>query len=483
METMIDIKNLTKSFGKVQAVKNLSLSVPAGEIFGLVGSDGAGKTTTLRMLVGALQADSGNISISGFAIPEQVEEARLRIGYLSQRFSMYEDLTVLENIRFFAEVRGLDRNTWLPRCLEILEFVGLAGFKDRRAGQLSGGMKQKLGLASALVSNPSILLLDEPTTGVDPLTRQDFWQLLVRLVNEQNNGGIGVAVILTTPYMDEASRCSRIGFMRTGELIASGSPTELRQRLQDSLLEVKGGPVRVLSSLITGNPDVDDVRIFGDRLHVRVKPGSMNKVQTGLQTRFSQSGYNAVSVYPVAASLEDVFLALSEQFQESPVSKLDLPEAQARALQALLDLVPPREFGWMLTGSANLRLQGVDVPVNDIDLYCPKESIHAMEKAMKEYIQTPVHLWESDSLRSLDGKLVIHGIQVELISQMQGLNEQGQWVDRRVCEQDCWVNWRGKQIPVISLEDELNAYEMMGRKGKADAIRGFFRSKPEVENG
>ena len=182
-DLLISAHNISKSFGDLKAVEGVSLQIRAGEIYGLVGSDGAGKTTTMRLLVGALKADSGDVSICGFDISKEVENARSQIGYLSQRFSLYEDLTVLENIRFFAEVRGLKSDEWLPRCMEILEFVGLNKFTDRRAGQLSGGMKQKLGLASALVARPRVLLLDEPTTGVDPVTRQDFWQLVIKLVS------------------------------------------------------------------------------------------------------------------------------------------------------------------------------------------------------------------------------------------------------------------------------------------------------------
>src|SRR5512135_3460876 len=182
MTYLIEATDLRKSFGSVHAVDGVTLKIEPGEIYGLVGSDGAGKTTTMRLLVGALKADKGRTLVAGYNIDKQTEDARSQVGYLSQRFSLYEDLTVLENIRFFAEVRGLQPNEWLPRCMDILDFVGLAGFKDRRAGQLSGGMKQKLGLASALVTRPRILLLDEPTTGVDPVTRQDFWQLLISLV-------------------------------------------------------------------------------------------------------------------------------------------------------------------------------------------------------------------------------------------------------------------------------------------------------------
>ena len=227
---LVSATNLKKYFGATHAVDDISLHVQEGEIYGLVGSDGAGKTTTMRLLVGALLPDAGEINVCGYDVRKQVEQVRSQIGYLSQRFSMYEDLTVLENIRFFAEVRGLSQTEWLPRSMEILEFVGLANFKDRRAGQLSGGMKQKLGLASALVTRPRLLLLDEPTTGVDPVTRQDFWQLVIKLVSQpltptplslagegsRERVG-GVSVIISTPYMDEASRCHRVGFMKTGK--------------------------------------------------------------------------------------------------------------------------------------------------------------------------------------------------------------------------------------------------------------------------
>ncbi len=252
MTVLIDASHLRKAFGATVAVDDLSLQVEEGEIYGLVGSDGAGKTTTVRLLVAALKPDSGQASVCGFPLDKKAEQARSQLGYLSQRFSLYEDLTVLENIRFFAELRGLHRQEWLPRCLETLEFVGLAGFKDRRAGQLSGGMKQKLGLASALVTRPRLLLLDEPTTGVDPVTRQDFWQLLIRIVsatlpnsplNSERNGGIQRGVLLTTPYMDEASRCHHVGFMRQGKVIAEGTPSELRASLAGRILELRGDSI------------------------------------------------------------------------------------------------------------------------------------------------------------------------------------------------------------------------------------------------
>src|SRR5512138_3627589 len=272
MNPLVQANHMRKSFGDLVAVDDVSLFVQPGEIYGLVGADGAGKTTTMRLLVGALQADAGEVNICGYDINRQTEQARSQFGYLSQRFSMYEDLTVLENIRFFAEVRGLRSDEWLPRSLEILDFVGLEKFKDRRAGQLSGGMKQKLGLASALVTRPKLLLLDEPTTGVDPVTRQDFWQLVIRLTTQ----GDGVAVIISTPYMDEASRCHRVGFMKDGHIIAEDTPSNLRGLLNGRILELRGSPINVLRHVAHKDPDVEDVQAFGDRLHIRV---GANKAQ------------------------------------------------------------------------------------------------------------------------------------------------------------------------------------------------------------
>ena len=318
---MIEAKNLSKSFGSVHAVNDLSLHIPPSEIYGLVGSDGAGKTTMLRLLVGALTPDSGQASVCGYDIRKQIDQVRANIGYLSQRFSFYEDLTVLENIRFFAEVRGLKSNEWLPRCMEILDFVGLASFKDRRAGQLSGGMKQKLGLASALVTRPRVLLLDEPTTGVDPVTRQDFWQLLIRLVAVPLSGGRGVrgkagaevSVIISTPYMDEAARCNRVGFMRKGKLIAEGTPGELRATLDERIVEVRGGPLHLLKQLAAQESGVEDVRAFGDRLHLRVEANQAEMVIQNLKKSIPAGGGALTDARPVPPVLEDVFIALSEQ--------------------------------------------------------------------------------------------------------------------------------------------------------------------------
>ena len=315
----VQAAKLKKYFGETHAVDGVSLNVKSGEIYGLVGSDGAGKTTTMRLIVGALKADSGECSVAGFDIEKNTEDARAQLGYLSQRFSLYEDLTVLENIRFFAEVRGLKHDEWLPRCMEILEFVGLANFKDRRAGQLSGGMKQKLGLASALVTRPRVLLLDEPTTGVDPVTRQDFWQLLIRLAStppSPSRGEGGVAVLISTPYMDEAARCHRVGFMRHGQIIAEGTPSQLRTQLANRVLELRGSPLKLLRQVAQTDADVEDVRAFGDRLHLRVGQGKAEVVVSRLPARISSEGGKVEDLRLVPPVLEDVFIALSEQAYE-----------------------------------------------------------------------------------------------------------------------------------------------------------------------
>ncbi|NJC96878.1 MAG: ABC transporter ATP-binding protein [Anaerolineae bacterium] len=324
-EYLVQATNLHKHFGGTRAVDGVSLQIQPGEIYGLVGADGAGKTTTIRLLVGALKADAGEANISGYDINRQTEQARSQFGYLSQRFSLYEDLTVLENIRFFAEVRGLRSNEWLPRCMEILGFVGLEKFTERKAGQLSGGMKQKLGLASALVTRPKVLLLDEPTTGVDPVTRQDFWQLVIKLVSTPLSGTSTVfgedgesrrGVLISTPYMDEASRCHRVGFMKAGRIIAEDTPSNLRARLNGRVIELRGSPLNLLRHVAHKDVDVEDVQAFGDRLHIRVGAGKAQDVLNRLKSEIRSAGGHVDELRVVNPVLEDVFIALSESAHE-----------------------------------------------------------------------------------------------------------------------------------------------------------------------
>jgi ABC-2 type transport system ATP-binding protein len=291
----IQAEGVTKEFAGVRAVDRLTLHVGEGEIYGLVGPDGAGKTTTMRLLCGAVAPDGGSMTVAGWPIPRRAEQARSHIGYLPQRFSLYEELTVMENLRFFAEVRGLSGADWLPRSREILDFVGL------------GGMKQKLGLAAALVHRPEILLLDEPTTGVDPATRQSFWQLIIRLVAEEN-----LSVLVSTPYMDEAGRCNRVGFMQAGRLVIEGPPGSLRDRLADRILEVAGGPLTVLRDGARGDPDVEDAQMFGDRLHIRTREGTRDAVAARIRNLGAGGTATVERVRPIAAGLEDVFISLLE---------------------------------------------------------------------------------------------------------------------------------------------------------------------------
>lgn len=324
---LIHAQNISKRFGESVAVEDLSIQVRAGEIYGLVGPDGAGKTTTMRLLCGALRPDGGKIMVDGHSMIHDPDRAREQIGYLSQRFSLYEELTVLENLRFFAEVRGIPRDLWYARAMEILEFVGLAEFVDRRAGLLSGGMKQKLGLATALVHRPRVLLLDEPTGGVDPVTRQDFWQLIIKLVtpspptplplgegSPERSGrrGEGVAVLVSTPYMDEAVRCTCVGFMRDGRLVLKDKPKALRQRLEGRIVELRGEPLTKLRVLAGANKYVESVGTFGDKLHLRIQASSSRAVIENLKKEARAQDLVIHNIETISPGLEDVFIALLE---------------------------------------------------------------------------------------------------------------------------------------------------------------------------
>jgi ABC-2 type transport system ATP-binding protein len=302
MSVLIEAVDLRKSFGPTRAVDGVSVRVNAGEAYGLVGPDGAGKTTTMRLLVGALRPETGSVRINNFDLARQTEQARAHIGYLAQRFSLYGDLTVIENLRFFGEVRGVVNQHFGRRAQDLLDFVGLADFTERRAEQLSGGMKQKLGLACALIHEPKVLLLDEPTGGVDPVTRQDFWQLIIRLLTQ------GVAVIVSTPYMDEAARCNRVGFMHGGRILVEGAPRALTAQMQGRVLELAAHPKDIAKAIAQADAEVEDVLAFGDRFHLRVtaSAGPLARLPVAL----AAARINVERLRPVAPSLEDVFISL-----------------------------------------------------------------------------------------------------------------------------------------------------------------------------
>jgi len=222
VDHVITARGLTRKFGSLTAVQDMDLDVPKGEIFGLVGPDGAGKTTTIRILVGVMEPTAGSAMVAGAALTD-LHTVRDRIGYMSQRFGLYEDLTVMENLRFFAQLQDLPPSVWNDRARRFLDMTGLSPFTERLAGHLSGGMKQKLGLSCAMLHTPEVLFLDEPTAGVDPVSRRDFWHLLYDLVED------GVTIFLATSYLDEAERCGRLGLIHRGRLLAEDTPDGLRK--------------------------------------------------------------------------------------------------------------------------------------------------------------------------------------------------------------------------------------------------------------
>jgi ABC-2 type transport system ATP-binding protein len=302
VEPLVAGRDLRRAFGEVRAVDGVTIEVRPGEAYGLVGPDGAGKTTMLRLLVGALRPDAGTLEVLGEDMAVRPDAARARIGYLAQRFSLYGDLTVWENLRFFGEVRDIRGEAFRARSAELLRFVGLAGFEARRADALSGGMKQKLGLACALVHEPDVLLLDEPTGGVDPVTRQEFWKLLIRLLAQ------GRAIIVSTPYMDEAARCTRVGFMHGGRILLEGTPRELTASFAGHVLELAAKPHADARRIAMADADVADVLAFGDRLHLRVRDAA--GPLTRLPGALVAGGVTVERLRPVAPSMEDAFISL-----------------------------------------------------------------------------------------------------------------------------------------------------------------------------
>ncbi len=259
----IEASQLRKTFASIVAVDQLDLSVPTGQIVGLIGPDGAGKTTSLRLLTGALRANSGRARVAGVDVLEQPDKAREVIGYMSQRFSLYGDLTIDENIRFFADVHATpvaERRSLTERLLAMTQ---LLPFRGRRAAALSGGMKQKLALACALIHTPQVLLLDEPTTGVDPVSRREFWDVLGEAVAQNK-----LTILLATPSMDEADRCHSIGFMRAGRMLAYGTPRQLQKAVPGTLLELRPAPAPPVVHSMLVHPSISDAYIVGDRLRV-----------------------------------------------------------------------------------------------------------------------------------------------------------------------------------------------------------------------
>jgi ABC-2 type transport system ATP-binding protein len=301
----ISCHNLTKRFGEQTAVDGLTLNVAPGELFGLVGSDGAGKTTTMRMLAGIMDPTDGEARVMGRHTVREAEELKEDIGYMCQRFGLYPDLTVLENLHFYADIYGLPRRDRGERIERLLSFSNLTPFGTRLAGNLSGGMKQKLGLACALVHTPKVLLLDEPTNGVDPVSRRDFWRILYQLLRE------GVTVFVATAYLDEADRCNRVGLIHGGRLLACDTPDNLRGLMTGTILEVRTTEARRAVQLLRQGLPGTSVGIFGDRLHVVT--GEPEATGPAIGAILAGAGMELQGVQPVEPTLEDVLVSVLQE--------------------------------------------------------------------------------------------------------------------------------------------------------------------------
>ncbi len=299
MESVVEIVNLTKSFGDM-AVNNLNFSVRQGEMFGIVGPDGAGKTTTFRMLCGILPPTNGTATILGYDLIKEIKQIKIQIGYLSQRFTLYGDLSIDENIEFFAEIHEV--KNFKPRREELLEYTRLTPFRKRLAEHLSGGMKQKLALACTLIHQPKIIFLDEPTTGVDPVSRRDFWKILSSLLKKN------ITIVMSTPYLDEAERCSRVALMHEGKVLVVDTPQNIKQLMQGEVLEIVCDDIRTASNILKVLPTVRSVQTFGDRLNIVVD--DVNSRLSIIQKKLRDAGIEVTDSRAITPSLENVFISL-----------------------------------------------------------------------------------------------------------------------------------------------------------------------------
>jgi ABC-2 type transport system ATP-binding protein len=300
MPDAVTLDRVTKRYGTTTAVADLSLSVRQGEMFGLIGPDGAGKTTTIRLICGLLQPDGGTARVLGLDPRRDHRRLTTSVGYLSQHFSLYGDLSIDENIAFFAEIHGL--RDYRGRRDRLLTLTQLTPYRTRLAERLSGGMKQKLALACTLVHEPALIVLDEPTTGVDPVSRREFWKLLSEFLSQ------GVTIVMATPYLDEAERCARVALLHDGRLLALDRPDALRATLPGALFEVMVGDHRRAPDVLRGIEGVTDVQMFGERAHVRMDPAVADAADL-LASRAAGAGLSVTSVRLIATSLEDVFIA------------------------------------------------------------------------------------------------------------------------------------------------------------------------------
>lgn len=307
-DPIIQITGLTKKYKETRAVDALDLTINSGELFGLVGPDGAGKTTSLRLLAGLLDLSEGEATVAGYDLKRQSEAIKKHIGYMAQEFSLYAELSVLENLQFFAEIYDVPAEEQKARTENLLHFARLTEFKDRRAAHLSGGMQKKLALACTLIHKPEILLLDEPTTGVDPVSRREFWNILTDLHLE------GTTIIVSTPYMDEADRCSRVGLMYAGKLIICDTPRAIKASLEGEMIALLTDEWQQAKEIVAALPGVLEVQTYGEALHILVDDGE--KRLKPLTKSLSKNGINFREARVAPIRMEEAFISLIQR-QES----------------------------------------------------------------------------------------------------------------------------------------------------------------------
>lgn len=312
---IIQTKNLTRSFGELTAVNCLNIQIAQGEIFGLVGPDGAGKTTTLRLLCGLLDPTKGEADVAGYDVARHPESVKDNIGYMAQRFGLYGDLTVEENMGFYADLFGIRGSERRQITSNLLKMTRMEPFQKRQARKLSGGMKQKLALMCTLLHRPQILFLDEPTNGVDPVSRRDFWAILYDLVKD------GMTVFVTTSYMDEAERCNRVGLMHKGLLIRCDSPDKIKRDLEEVCYEVETPDQRRARGILTTLPGVLSVQTTGATMHLFLSPAETSPQK--LQQTLNQKGIDPVGFKKTAPTLEDVFIALIQKASQEETHECD----------------------------------------------------------------------------------------------------------------------------------------------------------------
>ncbi|MEO8666735.1 MAG: ABC transporter ATP-binding protein [Ignavibacteria bacterium] len=305
MENIISINNISKSYGDVKALDDISIEIKNNVIFGLVGPDGAGKTTLIRILCGLLKADSGNVKILGLDLSEGINKIKNDIGYLSQKFSLYTDLSVDENIEFIADIHGL--KDFKGRREELLQFTRLTKFRNFLAGKLSGGMKQKLALACTLIYRPKIIFLDEPTTGVDPVSRREFWIILSNLLKED------ITIIISTPYMDEAERFNELALLDNGKLLTVNTPNKIKSMMKEVILEIVCSPIREAYKILKEKTQFE-IQMFGDRLNVAIDSPEENT--GGIRKLLEENNIEIIDLRKISPSLENAYIHLIKENYE-----------------------------------------------------------------------------------------------------------------------------------------------------------------------